>query len=219
LIYVYCICGPTVAGAPHGRGLGGARLRAVQAGPVAAIYSRHRSLSIRPAVDQVLSHERVIESVMPKGAVLPLRFGTRFECEQQLVDALVRRGEELAGALERVRGHVELGLRVLPKRATASAASSGAGTGRDVLLTRVAQHGRARQARSRLHGPLAEIAAASTVREFPRPPALLVGSYLVSEGQVEAFRRRAAQLSAGCDDVRILVTGPWPPYSFAEGHR
>jgi Gas vesicle synthesis protein GvpL/GvpF len=216
VIYVYCICGPTTAQAPRGRGLGGARLRALYAGPLAAVYSRHRSFCVRPAADQVLRHERVIEEFMHAGPVLPLRVGTRFEREEQLADVLAQRENELSLSLDRVRGHVELGLRVIPRRPQPPPGAARPPSGRDTLLARVALHDHARQFKAQLHAPLAEVATASTVREFPRPPALLVSSYLVDDIQVDRFRRRAAQLAAGWDDVWILVTGPWPPYSFVE---
>ena len=222
---MYCICPASVGLAPLGRGLGGAKLRALPVGRLAAVYSRHRSLQIRPEAEQVLGHERVIESFLPRDPVLPLRFGTRFEREQQLVDVLVRRGDELSALLEQVRGHVELGVRVIPTEADTWVGPARPpngpppSSGRDALLARVARHNRVQEISLRLHAPLAELAAASTVREFPRPPALLVSSYLVGDGHVDTFRRRAAQLAAAQPDVRVLITGPWPPYSFAEAGR
>jgi hypothetical protein len=42
-----------------------------------------------------------------------------------------------------------------------------------------------------------------------------VASYLVDADRVAAFRRQAKQLAASQNKMRVLITGPWPPYSFA----
>jgi hypothetical protein len=52
-----------------------------------------------------------VEAIMARGPVLPLRFGTRLEHEDELADVLATRHDELMQSLERVRGRAELGLR------------------------------------------------------------------------------------------------------------
>lgn len=217
MIYAYGICeSRTPLPSSRGRGLGGARLRALQCGELAAIYSRHRSLRVQPAAEQLLRHERVIETMMADGAVLPLRFGTQLAREEQLATVLAQRSESLLLALDRVRGHVELGLRAIPELTKETNGEKGARTGREFMLERVQRHQRALRVVRDLHGPLSRLATASTVRDYPRPPAILVASYLVGDERVPGFRRQAEQLAAQQDGMRVLVTGPWPPYSFAE---
>jgi hypothetical protein len=155
----------------------------------------------------------VLEAIMERGPVLPMRFGAQIEGEEELTNALEERQEALRDALERVRGRLELGVRVLSEHDASSRA--GATTGRDYLLGRVEAHRRGEQAARELHNPLAELAVAARTSEQPSPPAIMVGSYLVEETDVEAFRRRAEALARGRDDVRVVVTGPWPPYSFS----
>jgi hypothetical protein len=216
VIYAYGICEPDAADPPPGRrGLGGATLRTLESDGLAAVYSRHRSLRTQPSPELVLAHERVLEAVMERGPVLPMRFGTELEGEERLAAVLAERHDELARALERVRGHVEMGLRVLPARDRPGGGRDGQ-SGRDYLMARVADRRRAERAARELHAPLAELAGASGVRDRPAPPALLVSSYLVESGGVERFRARAAELAARHDDLQIAVTGPWPPYSFTD---
>jgi hypothetical protein len=43
----------------------------------------------------------------------------------------------------------------------------------------------------------------------------MVAAYLVDAAAVGEFRRRADELSERHSHARVLVTGPWPPYSFA----
>lgn len=214
MIYAYAIGEPAAAApAPKRRGLGGARLRVLEHDGVAVVYSRHRSLRPQPRPDLVLTHERVVEAIMARGPVLPLRFGTRLEHEEALCAVLAERRTELVGGLAYVSGRVEMGLRVTPAPSQHDDLPRNR-SGREYLLARVSDHRLGEQAARDLHARLAELAVASHVRDRPAPPAVLVASYLVEKDQVDAFRRQAERVGAAQPDRRISVTGPWPPYSF-----
>jgi hypothetical protein len=88
-------------------------------------------------------------------------------------------------------------------------------SGRDYLLARAREHRRAERAARELHAPLAALAFDSRMREAPAAPAVLNASYLVDAARAGDFRARIDELAAAQDDLRVLVTGPWPPYSFA----
>ena len=51
----------------------------------------------------------------------------------------------------------------------------------------------------------------------PRPGLPVLDAYLVDRGRVSEFVALVAQLDHRLDDVELVCTGPWPPYSFAEG--
>jgi hypothetical protein len=46
------------------------------------------------------------------------------------------------------------------------------------------------------------------------PPALLAAAYLVDRRRIGAFKDRVVTLAAAHNDLLIVGTGPWPPYSF-----
>jgi len=67
---------------------------------------------------------------------------------------------------------------------------------------------------SQLHEPLAQQARDSALRPLLTPELLLSAAYLVERDQVETFRERIGRLVEQHPTVRILCTGPWPPYHF-----
>ena len=69
---------------------------------------------------------------------------------------------------------------------------------------------------SAVHEPLAALARANVLRS-PRPPAeALRAADLVERGAVRVFTRLVARLDECHPELRLLCTGPWPPYSFVE---
>jgi hypothetical protein len=213
VIYAYAVCERAAADPPpRRRGLGGAALRVALEDGMAVVYSRHRTLRPRPSPEAMWAHERAVEALMERGAVLPMRFGTMLADETELVEALAARRDEFAAALNRVRGRVEIGLRVVQDRPAAQARR--ADSGRAYVLARVEEHRRAERAARELHAPLAALACESRLRR-PAPPTLLAAAYLVERRDVAAFRARAEEVAAACPGVRAVFSGPWPPYSFA----
>ena len=176
----------------------------------------------RPASDAEVSpetlwrHEDVVEALMADRDLLPVRYGTRLEDEAAVARAVEERRDELAAALDRVRGAVELSVRVVATGPRASGvAAAEASSGADYLRLRArAEASHARTAHA-VDGPLSALARAS-VEGRPRPPELFRGAYLVERDAVERFAAEVARLQSLNTGLSILCTGPWPPYSFAE---
>jgi hypothetical protein len=164
--------------------------------------------------EAVLSHANVVEELMARsGAVLPARFGSAFADEQELDDAVRTKAPELARGLKLVRGCVEFGLRVLGGDAAAENASGGL-SGRDYMHTRLAEEKVSRQLTKALHEPLARLSRASA-RFGGASSDLLQAAYLVPRQDIAAFGEHVRRLEAIHNDLTIICTGPWPPYTFA----
>jgi len=219
MIYVYALCDGPPPALTGTAGLEQQPLAALEASPVAAVYSRHASASPHPTPDNAWCHEAVVEALGPDRAVLPVRFGTTFPDLDALGAVLRCHRRWLQAGLDRVRGCVELGVRVLwtaPAEPRDEEPAPGAAPGRAYLLARLAEQRRSEPARARaehLHRQLAAVAAEYT-RPGDRGGQLLSGAYLVPRGAVGAFRRRLDELGRADPQVRVLCTGPWPPYHF-----
>lgn len=190
--------------------------------PLSAVATHGLAMVCAPAEDVEVSaevlwrHEEVVEALMRDRDVLPVRFGTRLEDETAAARALGERHRELAAALDRVRGAVELSVRMLGERPRNDAAATGRVSGADYLRAKaraVAAHEDALRA---VHEPLARRARASKQRSARERNELLRAAYLVDRAAVDGFVELVSELQAANPSVRLLCTGPWPPYSFSE---
>jgi len=191
-----------------------AGLRLVPFDGLAAVYTPASDAELSP--ETLWRHEEVVEALMADRDVLPVRYGTRLEDEAAVAHAVGERRDELAAALDRVRGAVELSVRVVPAREAPRPPDHGeTRSGADYLRVRaLAEAGRSEAAHA-LQEPLAALARASTEGR-PRPPELFRAAYLVERGAVDSFVAVVARLQGANPALAILCTGPWPPYSFAE---
>jgi hypothetical protein len=201
-MWVYAICEPAAATALDD-------LEAVTEGALLAVVS---SRADRP---DAWAHEQVVERLMESSAVLPMRFGTTLS-GRELRQALAGRHDELAAALDTVRGRVELAVRAVRTRGLAPAAAEAPRTGRGYLGAKLRAHRRDEAAATALHRPLAAIAAAARRDHARAPRELLRASYLVDRAAVSEFGVVARRLEAEHHGTAVLCTGPWPPYSFVD---
>ena len=186
-----------------------APLRVVPIDGLAGVYSTASDAELSP--EALWRHEEVVEALMADRDLLPVRYGTRLDDEAAVARALEERREELAAALDRVRGAVELSVRAAAPGAPEPAGAGGS----DYLRARArAAAGHDRTARV-LHEPLSALARAS-VEGTPHPPELFRAAYLVEHDAVERFTEAVGRLQNANQGLSLLCTGPWPPYSFAE---
>jgi hypothetical protein len=190
-----------------------APLRAVPACGLAAICAPAEERDVTP--EALWQHEQIVEALMEDRDLLPVRFGTRVEDEDAAARTLAERRVELECALERVRGAVELSVRAVFAEPNVTAQPP-EGSGADYLRAKRRSSAAQDAVASAVHEPLAMLARAH-VQRIPRPPAeALRAAYLVDRPSVGAFARLVGRLDERHPELRLLCTGPWPPYSFAE---
>lgn len=238
MLYLYAIIDQPEAPVPEEPGLENTATLCVSYGDIAAVVSPLAASKVPATEANLWKHEGVIESLMADWAVLPARFGTVLTDEAAIRDVLTTHYAHFVATLERVRGRVELGLRVLwdPPRSMADSqrsaiddiyrppfpdGRSSPASGRGYLLARLEREREAQVWRreaealaAEVHAPLARLAAKSTRQVLLTPRLLLTAAYLIERDRVKAFRRKVEGLSAANPELCFLCTGPWPPYNF-----
>ena len=201
---------------PCGVGLDGEPLRAVVEGPLAAVVSDHLGGSLEPTAAALSAYEQTVRRLMERGAVLPTQFGSVVEDETAVVELLRRRRKDLAARLQRVRGAVEIGLRASWRDGARMPSDARPQSGTSYLRDRLELRQSARQVANELDS-LGALARSSRRAIAPRPDLPVLDAYLVDSGRVSEFVALVEQLDDRLDEVELVCTGPWPPYSFAEG--
>lgn len=201
----------------YGRGLDHRPLFGVTDKPLEAIVADQAGHAPEPSAAALHAYERTVRRLMDRGAILPAQFGSTLP-DEDAVRALLRgRRRDLMARLRRVRGAVEIGLR-------ASWRDDGERTvldprppsGTSYLRERLELRQSARRVASELD-PLTALARGSRRALAPRPDLPVLDAYLVDRARVDEFVALVEQLDDRLDDVELVCTGPWPPYSFAEG--
>src|SRR5437763_14825357 len=111
-LYVYCLSDELEAATVEElTGVGGAAVRVLSLGRIAAVVSEFEDESIAVTSENVRAHNRVNSQVLAALTPLPFRFGTRV-AESRLAEYVSANEEALVASLERVRGCVEMGVKI-----------------------------------------------------------------------------------------------------------
>ncbi len=222
------------------RGIGGRPVYQVAHGRLSAAVSRVIRADLAPDLLRVRAYERVVLSYHRQGTVIPLRYGCVVSQESQVIQVLDEQGPQYEALLQELEGCVEMGLRVLLPAASLGAVSSGGpGDCRQVagpqppapgavpdrlglayLTARQAHYDHQdrwtneyRQAADRCRAQFAGLFVKSKT-EAPSPRLPLLSLYfLVPRPAVASFRQAFRHLTE-TESVKLLLSGPWPPYNF-----
>ena len=214
MLYLYAITDS--AWLPDVPGLDGAPLSLTGGNGLSAVWSEHDQPRLEADETALWEHERVVETLLEQGAVLPMRFGSWLRDQAGVLELLAERRDEFELGLERVRGAVELGVRAMmrnPSHERALAVSGTSRPGTDYMLARLNEEKKSAAIAAYIHEPLVALSRASTPRRTS-----LTGSvntaYLVDRDDIAAFRETVEKLDTTVEEATVVCTGPWPPYSF-----
>ena len=209
-------------------GVGGVPVRLIEDRGLGAAVSTIDPLDLTPTVTRLLSYAKVVEALHADRAILPMRYGCLLRDDSQAIEPLRAHGQEYAAVLRGLDGCVEMGVRVLlPTEPSAASPSpflpvTEAPSGHAYLIYRAACCARdagVTRARTavveRLRAALGGLAerTATDAGAFGANPRLVSVCFLVKRRAVERFHR-AFRLVERTEPARVLLSGPWPPYSF-----
>ena len=178
------------------------------------------------------AHHTVVTAVATQTVVVPFRLATIYRDEHRVRELLRQRYEEFAALLDRLAGTVEVGVKLFVEdRSSARATPSASGR---AYLQQLSQRHRRRdekwqQTAAAVERVDAALGAYALDRSHHRPQSaqlsgaagdnVLNAAYLVPTGSVTEFAELAQRLAHNEPALRVEVTGPWAPYSFAEPDR
>jgi len=184
------------------------------------------------------AHHHVIDAVAQQGPLVPMRLATVYSDDARISAMLTERDADLHSALRRISGRNEWGVKAYADRqpeasddsaVTAGASAPGGGAGAAYLKRRRNQLTAQKDARREtlagaevIHAELSRYAAETRLHTPQAPqltgnkaPMILNAAYLLDSARGEDFAAAVAALGAQHPGLRLELTGPWPPYSFA----
>ncbi|MER0449241.1 GvpL/GvpF family gas vesicle protein [Streptomyces sp. Edi4] len=245
LLYVYAVTRPFSGELPEGvRGLDGRPPRVIEHDGLCAAVSRvpaeeFDAAPLRARLEDLdwlaataRAHEAVIAALAAVTCPVPLRLATVCRDESGVRRLIDSGRARFVPTIERLDGRVEWGVKVYAQaQPPAPEPEAKAASGRDYLRRRLGQRQsrddtwrRAGALSRALHADLCERAEAGRLH---RPQSgqlsgksgenVLNAAYLVPRERSEEFVAAVRERTPGDEGVRVELTGPWAPYSFAGG--
>ena len=176
----------------------------------------------------VLEHARVVSVCFRSGTVLPFRFGTIFDTDEALRQAVRANRRTFGQSVARLKGKAEMHLKVLVRDGSLRAAMPDVvlpdtvGGEYLVKLREKASKDRERQTKARalsvqvhkLFNPLEEEISCKRVHSDGM---LIDIAHLIDSKSVEKYQNRYSSAAKQLKNCELLISGPWPPYHFLPG--
>ena len=207
------------------RGVSGARVHLTKIDDLVAVVSVSRGGGHRLQKD-LLAHAAVVRDVFKQTTPLPFRFGQAVT-EQYLRNYVSTHRQAIKARLEHVRGCAEMSVRMMgprknaPPRVFEYAEPMGPGT-RFLLEKRREFRGdewRAAQTAELsewFNEKLGKLTRAETINLVPSERGIMARvDHLVERACIIEYRAKMALAIEERPETRFMVSGPWPPYSFA----
>jgi hypothetical protein len=178
------------------------------------------------SVEGVRRHHAVVDAAISETVTpVPFRFGQWAATEAAVRASIAPKADAWLRSLEAWAGALEFGVRVLdpardrPARTVHAAAMS---SGREYLeaLARVRTEERdgvrhAEEVAALVRGRVGGLTIADTVAPLATAHGIASIAHLVRRGSFAEYHERMAAVRAEQSGLRFVLSGPWPPYSFA----
>ena len=222
-LYAYCLAEDLDTLDHSQPGISGAPVRLLKIDNLAVLISDTTIDAVPVTKENALAHAAVVRSILDQTTPLPFRFGT-LVTEQQLRSYVSARKPALKKKLAHVRGCVEMSAKIIwdAPGSIRTTSPQPSGTGTDFLTSKrreiLGDEQRAKQAaeisdwlRERVNG----LTRDEQVTLRPSERLLLSAAHLVERANIERYRTHLAEARQNRPELHFLISGPWPPYSFA----
>ena len=225
-LYAYCLVDDLETLDVQGPGISGATVRVLKVEDLSVMVSDYQLDAVPVTRENALDHAAVVRSVLDRTTPLPFRFGT-LVTEQQLRNYLSARQPALQTKLAHVRGCVEMSVKIIwelsrdnKSNVADTATNQGAGTNflaekRREILGDEHRSQAAGEISNWLHETVSGLTRDEQVSLRPAEKLVLSAAHLVERPNLQSYREKVTAARQERPELRFLLSGPWPPYSFA----
>lgn len=212
------------------QGVNGAPVLSYPSGDFAVIVTEYDRAAENGQLEEkhVIEHARVVSVCFRTGTVLPFRFGTIFDTDDALRQAVRANRRAFGESVAKLRGKSEMHLKLTVRdgslRPPVADVPLPDTVGGDYLmkLRDKAFKDRERQTKARalsvqvhkLFNPLEEEVSCKRVNTNGM---LIDIAHLIDSKAVEKYQNRYSSAAKQLKNCELVISGPWPPYHFLPG--
>jgi hypothetical protein len=206
---------------------------------LSAVVSDIPFKEVRPNVNEINEHQRVVEASREKWATLPVRFGTIFKSHEGLGNYMTKSYKELRPKIAKFRNKDEYGVKVIfdkddlsklqlnvndnaeIKKIRKEMTTAGQGTSYflklrmdEALRNEVLK--KMEEISGNIHKQLTKASSDNRMLRSELAQIIMNASYLIDRNEKEKFDSeiRKAKEKYEQHGIMIHASGPWAPYSF-----
>jgi len=210
------------------QGVNGAPVFSYPSGEFSVIVSEYDRATAKMDDKNVLEHARVVSICFRAGTVLPFRFGTIFDSDDALRQAVRANRRAFGVSVARLRGKAEMHIKLIVRDGSLREAMTEIQlpdtVGGEYLskLREKASRDRERQTKARalsvqvhkLFNPLEE---EISCKKVAADGMLIDIAHLIDSKAVEKYQNRYNTAAKQLKNCELAISGPWPPYHFLPG--
>ena len=222
-LYAYCLVEDLETFDTSTRGLSGVAVRLLQFDELAVLVTDFDADTVAVTRENALDHAAVVRSVLDRTTPLPFRFGT-LVTEQQLSSYISARKPALQTRFAHVRGCVEMSVKIIREvsgeiktqaRDEITSGTSFLEEKRRELLGSEQKTAEASEIETWLHEQVDGMIRDEQVTIRPSEKLVLAAAHLVERDKIGQYKGKMSAARKNRPELHFLLSGPWPPYSFA----
>jgi len=215
-LYVYCLMENSELSTPCVPGIQDRIPHFIKVEEFLVLACDFSGSDLQPTKEMVLAHERVVESFLDTSTLLPFRFGSVVS-EAGLREFIQANAATLGADLDKVRGCVEMGLKVMSPAGSTSISDVEAAErpGTTFLKAKLGLLQVQKEVAGWVGAAVAGIVRQSDVSMISGAGQPIVRiAHLVLRYHLDEYKSHIDTLVQQRTDCGFLRSGPWPPYSF-----
>jgi hypothetical protein len=221
-VYAYCLCADLDTFDNSVSGVSAAAVRVLKIDDISVVASDCEAVQVTQ--ENMLAHAAVVRSAFSRATTIPFRFGI-LTTEQQLQSFVTNNKQAIANKLAHLCGCVEMDLKTTWQSSNSAPSKPDPVGGPGAAFLREKRREllgdeQAAAHRAELSGILqTELGSLIKDEKISLQPYGKGGPakvfHLVEGSKIKEYRQKVQELREKRPDLQLEVSGPWPPYSFA----
>ena len=221
-LYAYCLIEDHDAFDANVCGISDAAVRLLEVDEFAVLVSDFDSDTVAVNRENALAHAAVVRSVLDRTTPLPFRFGTLVNA-QQLRSYITARKPALQSRFAHLRGGVEMSVKIIREVSTSNSPKANEVTSGTTFLEQKRREilgdeqnaAEAREISTWLHEQVERVIRDEQVTVRASEKLVVAAAHLVDRDKIPQYKENMVAARENRPELHFLVSGPWPPYSFA----